>query len=231
MPYGIKTAPEIFHRLYKQIFSDVPNVEVYIDDIIWAQNNEEHNKILQQVFTKARENGVKFDLEKCEIGKSDVKFLGHVFTNEGIRIDADRIQAVTEMKKPTDTKGVERLLGMITYVAKFIPNLSDVTAPLRELIKKGVKFHWVEEHEVAFNKIKERLSSNAVLQYYDTNADCKLSVDASGTGVGAVLLQNNLPIAYALKAFTTCQKAWAQIEKEMYAIVYGCERFRQSERS
>ncbi|XP_046477016.2 uncharacterized protein [Neodiprion pinetum] len=228
MPYGIITAPEIFHRLYKQIFSDVPNVEVYIDDIIiWAQNKEEHNKILQQVFTKARENGVKFNLGECKIGKSDVKFLGHVFTNQGIRIDADRIQAVTEMKKPTDTKGVERLLGMITYVAKFIPNLSDVTAPLRELIKKGVEFHWVEEHEVAFKKIKERLTSNPVLQYYDTNADCKLSVDASGTGVGAVLLQNNLPIAYASKAFTTCQKASAQIEKEMYAIVYGCERFRQ----
>ncbi|XP_046592854.1 uncharacterized protein K02A2.6-like [Neodiprion lecontei] len=226
--FTVLDASKAFGRLYKQIFSDVPNVEVYIDDIIiWAQNKEEHNKILQQVFTKARENGVKFNLGECKIGKSDVKFLGHVFTNQGIRIDADRIQAVTEMKKPTDTKGVERLLGMITYVAKFIPNLSDVTAPLRELIKKGVEFHWVEEHEVAFKKIKERLTSNPVLQYYDTNADCKLSVDASGTGVGAVLLQNNLPIAYASKAFTTCQKAWAQIEKEMYVIVYGCERFRQ----
>lgn len=228
MPYGIKTAPEVFHKTYKEIFKDIENVEVYIDDIIiYAKDINHHNQILEKVLNRAESSGVKFKEEKLKLAQPKVKFLGHEISAKGIEPDSDKIKAIEKMKKPEDAKAVERLLGFITYVGKFIENLSEVTAPLRNLIKKNTPFIWTKEHDSAFFKIKKELCNKPILQFYDVNIECKISVDASSTGVGAVLLQNNLPIAYASQAFTSCQQSWAQIEKECYAIVFGCERFRQ----
>lgn len=192
-----------------------------------AKNEKEHKKILQLVLERAQKCGVKFNRKKCKFGVNKVKFLGHNFSDQGIEVDNEKVRAIKEMEKPKDVKAVERFLGMTTYVTKFINNLASHTVPLRELIKKDVKFEWNEEHDAAFEKIKAQLSESSILQYYDVNKECKISVDASSTGLGAVLLQDNLPIAYASKVFTVSQNSWAQIEKEMYAIVFGCERFRQ----
>lgn len=228
LPYGIKTAPEVFHRLYCDIFKNLENVEVYIDDIIiWAQDKNEHKRVLKQVFERAKQNGIKFNREKCKFAVNKVKFLGHIFSDKGISIDNEKIQAIINMEKPKDTKAVERLLGMITYVSKFIPNTTEITAPLRDLIKQNSNFDLKKPQDDAYKLIKEKLSEAPVLQYYNLNVPCTISVDASNSGVGAVLLQNDMPVAYASKAFTSSQMSWAQIEKELYAIVFGCERFRQ----
>lgn len=228
LPYGVKVAPEVFQKIYVDIFKGITKIAIYIDDlIIWADTENELKEILQQVFERARNSGIKFNKDKCEFAVSKVKFLGHYITSRGIEPDDEKIRAIKEMVRPTDAKAVERLLGMITYVGKFVENLTDLTEPLRDLIKKNSAFIWSQIHENSFQKIKEILCKRPVLQLYDTNKDCKLSVDASSTGVGAVLLQNELPVAYASKAFTPSQKSWAQIEKELYAIVFGCERFHQ----
>lgn len=114
---------------------------------------------------------------------------------------------------------------MITYVSKFLPNLSDVTSSMRSLLKKDTEFVWLEKHKQDFIKLKKLLTNTPVLKYYDRNKDVILSVDASSQGLGAVLLQDNLPVAYSSKALTPTQKMWAQIEKELLAIVHGCEKF------
>ncbi|XP_015124738.1 uncharacterized protein LOC107046602 [Diachasma alloeum] len=228
LPYAIKTAPEVFHREYSRIFAGIRNIEVYIDDIlIWAKDVEEQNNILRQVLERAKEYNVKLNRDKCVTGSNRVKFLGHIFTDKGIEIDEEKVKAIKEMKTPKSSKDVERLLGMINYVLKYIPMVSEYTVPLRELIRKNTIFNWTQIHENALRQIKKLLTSSPVLQFYDVNVPCVVSVNASSTGVGAVLLQNNLPVAYASKALTKTQQAWAQIEKEMYAIVFGCERFRQ----
>lgn len=193
MPYGIRTEPEIFQKSYSEIFKDIPNVEIYVDDIIiWATNQKEHAHIFKMVFERAKECGIKFKREKCRLGVNKVAFLGHTFSDKGIVVDDKKVEAITKMDRPRDVKSVERLLGMTTYVSKFVNNLASITTPLRELIKKDMKFEWKVEHEVAFNSIKTQLSKSSVLQYYDVNKECKVSVDASSTGVGAVLLQNDL---------------------------------------
>lgn len=228
MPYGIKTAPEIFQRTYSELFRDIPNVEIYIDDImIWAENEIEHRNILQKVLERAKQHGVKFNKEKCIIGAREIKFLGHKFSEKGLEIDENKIEAIIKMEEPKDKKAVEQFLGVITYVSRFIKGLTDVTTPLRMLVKKDAEFVWQAEHKKVFEKIKSILSKSPVLQYYNPKKGCTVSVDASSTGVGAVLLQDKLPVAYASKALTESQKKWAQIEKETYAIVFGCERFRQ----
>lgn len=228
MPYGINSAPEIFHKQFTAAFEDIPNVQNYIDDIIiWSNNEKEHKETLGKVLQRARERNITLNGEKCKIGVSRVKFLGHVFTDKGIEIDSSKVNAISNMNRPECVEEMERFLGMVNYVSKFIEMANSLTAPLREMTKKNGTFAWTEERVRAYENLKKTLISSPTLQYYDPNKECKLSVDESSTGVGAVLLQNNLPVAYASRAFTQTQKSWAQIEKELYAIVFGCERFHQ----
>ncbi|KAJ8026383.1 hypothetical protein HOLleu_34209 [Holothuria leucospilota] len=104
-------------------------------------------------------------------------------------------------------------------------NLSEITGPLRELLSKSVEWHWTEVHENCFNKLKKVLCEALVLAYYDENKDLTLSVDASSKGLGATLLQEGRPIAYALKALTNAETNYSQIEKELLAIVWGYKQF------
>ena len=161
---------------------------------------------------KAREYNIKLNKEKCKIGVNRVEFLGHIFTDKGIEIDEEKVEAVFKMKRPVEVKEVERFLGIVNYVSKFVNMASSVTSPLRDMLKDDNQMVWTDERVKAYEEVKKMLTKTPVLQYYDSNADCKLSVDASSTGVGAVLLQNELPVAYASKALTNTQRAWAQIE-------------------
>ncbi|CAB3252663.1 unnamed protein product [Arctia plantaginis] len=129
------------------------------------------------------------------------------------------------MPTPTCVKDVERFLGLVTYVGNFIPNLSDKTCVLRELLKKDIEWHWTNKHNQCFNEIKCLLVNPPVLQFYDPRKPVVISVDASKNGLGACLLQTNLPVCYASKALTKTEQSYAQIEKELYACVFACERF------
>lgn len=228
LPYGINSAPEIFHRSFSELFSDIEGVAVYIDDlIIWGKTKEEHDNRLKKILDRAREKNIRFNLGKCKIGLKEVKYLGHIFSKDGLKPDDDKIQAVLKMKSPTNVKELETFLGMITYISKFIPNASQATTILRDLLKRNTIWNWNANHEEAFEKLKQMLINKPVLQYFDVDSPITLSVDASKDGLGAVLLQNNLPVAYASKALTETQKRYAQIEKETLAIVFGCTKFHQ----
>ena len=129
------------------------------------------------------------------------------------------------MPEPCDKKGLQRFLGMVQYVAKFIPDLSTISAPLRQLTRNDTEWSWKPEHQAAFNQLKQSLVEEPVLRYYDVTKPVTLSVDCSGNGLGAVLLQDNQPVAYASRALTPTQTRYAQIEKELLAIVFSCEKF------
>ena len=131
------------------------------------------------------------------------------------------------MPRPTDVAGGQRLLGMIQYLAKFLPNLSDITKPLREreLTHKEVKWVWDQPQENAFRKLQEAVTSTPVLRYYNLAEEVTIQCDASQTGLGAALMQNGQPVAYASRALTDAETRYAQIEKELLAIVFACERF------
>ena len=131
------------------------------------------------------------------------------------------------MEAPKNKEELQRYLGMITYLAKFIPNLSQSAELLRTLLEKDVKWHWNEQQEHSFKTLKQLTTEAPVLKYFDPTKAIKISVDASSKGMGAVLLQDNQPVAYASKALTKSQQNYAQIEKEMLAIVFGCTRFHE----
>ena len=117
------------------MFEGVENVDTSMDDIIvWGKTREEHDEAWLKVLQIAQKNNLKLNKEKCEFGVNELAFLGDVLSSEGIKPDPNKIAAITNMEKPTDKRGVHRFLGMITYLAKWIPDLSTVTNPLRQLL-------------------------------------------------------------------------------------------------
>ena len=223
---GIKSAPEVYQRRMEQVFEGLPGVNVIMDDIlIHGHSNEEHGTNLRAVLQGAGDNKLRLNKSKCKIQQGEVKYHGHVFVKHGLRTDPEKIKAVAGMPRPTDKAGVQRLLGMLNYVSKFVPNMSDLTTPLRQLLDKDVVWHWHEQQETSFKVIKETLAAAPVLAYYDAKEELTLQVDASSTDLGAALIQGGKPVAYASKVLTHTQQRYAQIEKKLLAIVFGCAKF------
>lgn len=132
-----------------------------------------------------------------------------------------------DMPAPKDIKGVQRLLGMVSFLSKYIPNMSQMTYPIRILLNAGVEFVWSHEQEKAFKDIKEVLSGDQVLAHYDNKREVELYADASKNGLGACIKQEGRPVAYASRSLTTGEREWSQMERELLAVVFACERFEQ----
>ena len=200
---------------------------IYDDVLVFGVTQEQHDERLRKVFQQARKSGVKFNKIKCKFMLPEVKYVGHVISSEGVKVDPGKVADLTNMPAPKDKKGVQRLLGTLNFFSKYIPNMSKITHPIRELLGKHRPFHWTPAHDHSFTQIKHILTNAPVLGYYDVNKPVILEADASSHGLGAVIIQNGQPITYASRSLTTAQTHYAQIEKELLAIVFGFERFNQ----
>ena len=155
----------------------------------------------------------------------EVPFIGHVATSEGLPADPAKVRAIREMPRPENVAAVQRILGMVQYLSKFLPRLSDITKPLRDLTRQDVEWHWDELQERAFEQLKEAVSVSPILRYYKLREKVTIQYDASQHGLGAVLLQVGQPVAYTSRALTPTEENYAQIEKELWAKVFACEKF------
>ena len=232
LPYGVKSAPEVYHKHVASIFQGIDGVHTEMDDvIIAAKSHSQHDQALIQVLKRARENNLKLNSDKCQFGVSKLIFLGDLLTDTGIRPDPSKVSAIVNFEKPVDKKGIQRLLGMVNYLGKWVANLSTITEPLRKLLVKDIQWEWSFEQEKAFVEIKEILSKEPILEYYNPNRPIKISSDASKSGLGAVLYQlvenEWRVIAYASRAMTGAETHYAQIEKELLSIAFACSRFHQ----
>ena len=226
LPFGIASAPEVFQNVMVHLFQDIEGVEVIVDDlVVWGEDAEQHDVRLRQVLDRCRECNLKLNREKCHFRVSEVHYVGHVLSADGVKPDPQKVEAIIAMPTPANREDLQRFLGVVTYLSKFIPNMSQKSAALRQLLQKDVEWSWGQVEEDTFTCLKTSISSAPVLKFFDPKEPVTLSVDASSKGVGAVLLQNDRPVAYASKALTLSQENYAQIEKEMLAIVFGCERF------
>jgi len=228
LPYGIKSAPEVYQRTVSELLQDLDGCETIVDDIlIWGKDLKEHDERLEKVLTRIQKNNLKLNKDKCEFRKSSLTYVGHLITADGVKPDPEKVRAVAEMPRPTNTKELQTFLGFINYLTKFIPNLSQKTQVLRQLLQKDTEWSWDPEHDLAFETLKACVSSTPVLKYYDPSKPLILSVDASSKGIGAVLIQDGQPIAYGSRALTSAQQNYPQIEKEALGISYGCTKFHQ----
>ena len=195
--------------------------------LVWGDTIEEHDQRLIKVLERAREYNLKLNRNKCKIRTTEIKYIGHVLSTDGLKADDEKVRAVVQLPPPQDKLELMRFMGMIQYLEKFIPNLSEVSAPLRKLLENDTAWHWEEEQKQSYEQLKKLVTNAPTLKFYDVKAPVTLSVDASSEGIGAVILQDGRPVAYGSRALTDCQCRYAQIEKELLAIVYGCEKFHQ----
>ena len=187
LPFGIMTAPEIFQRTMNQIFEGFEGVEVIMDDIlVWGENEKQHDERLERVLQCIQERNIKLNPQKCRFKVDQVKYIGHVLTSEGLKADPQKIEAITSMTKPTSKVELQRFLGMINYLGKFLPNLAQVTAPLRKLLENDIAWHWGKEQDASFEKLQNMVTASPVLQFYDVTIPVLVRTDASKAGVGAV---------------------------------------------
>ena len=228
MPFGIKSASEVFPKKNEEAFANIPGLYIVADDlIIAAENSDEHDKILHQVLQRAEDRNIKINFDKLNLRTKEVKYLGTIVTPDGIKPDPGKIEAIMGMPTPTGKASIRRLLGIINFLAAHIPNMSTITAPVRDLLKSDVVFQWNPEQAHALQRIKDILSTAPMLSYFDPSIRSVIQADASQYGLGACLLQKGKPVAYASRSLLPAEHNYAQIEKELLAIVFACQKFHQ----
>ena len=233
--FGISVASEIFHKRIHQALERLEGVLTIHDDIVIygvgdtiEEATIDHNSKLMNFLTTCREKGVKLNRRQLELCCTKIPFMEcPLITSEALKADPDKIDAIVNMPKPTDVKEVRRLCGFINYLAKFMPHLSDVMEPLRQLTHKEAEWKWMRENNAAFEKIKHMVVATPVLKYYNPDEELTIQCDASDKGLGAALLQQGQPVAFASRALTDTETRYAQIEKEMLSVVFTLHKFDQ----
>jgi len=164
-------------------------------------------------------------VEKLQLCLEEVPLIGHYAAKSGLKIHPETLQAVLEMPRPTDVKSLLRFNGTVHYVAEFLTRLPDMAHPLCQLTRKNAEWIWSEAQEKAWSDIKTATTQAPVLHFYSLQGEVALQCDASETGLGATSLQLEQPVSFASRAFTQTETRYAQMKKELLAIVFACEKF------
>ena len=233
MPFGLKNAPPTFQRLMIELFRKQLDefVVVYIDDIlVYSKTFEDHMKHLKIVFGILQKANLMIKLKKCKFCEQNIEFLGHIVGKDGLKPEPGKIDKVKELKAPTNVKGVRSILGLYSYYRKFIKNFSKIAKPLNQLLKKDEKFQWTEEHQKAFEILKQKLIEYPILQYPNFEKEFILITDASGIGLGAILSQLNkdgkeIVIAYASRSLRGAEVNYPITELECLAVFWAIQYF------
>ena len=229
VPFGLKMSQDIFQMWMNDTVAQCPGVLVIHDDVFkYGTDDKDHDANILNLFTVAQKGRVIFNSAKCAIKQESVTFFGSAFSAKGYSPDPEKIQGITKMTSPkTNIHKLKSFLGAVNYLQTFVPHLSHHTEPLWMLLKKDNIFAWDENSNVSFQRIKSLLQKALLkpLCYYDRSKLVTLQCDASLKGLRACIIQDGQPKAFATKSLTDTKRCYANIERELLAIMYGCQKF------
>ena len=227
VPFRLKMSQDIFQMRMDDIVAQCPGVLAIHDNVfIYGKDDRDHDTNIINLFNMAQK-GLVFNSKKCTIKQESVMFFGGVFSAEGYSPDLEKIQGISEITPPQTKQELQSFLGAVNYLQMFVPHLSLNTEPLHALLKKENCFAWDKNTNTCFQKIKSQLQKALLrpLRYCDWTKPVALQCDASLKGLGACIIQDGQPIAFASKSLMDTETHYANIERELLAIIYGCEKF------
>jgi hypothetical protein len=234
IPFGLTNAPAAFQSFMNDIFANVQDdfVVVYLDNIlIYSEDPAKHDDHVRLVLERLIQHGLADCPEKCSFDLTEIDFLGHIISVDGIRMDPAKVAAVKEWTYPKDKKSLQMFLGFANFYRRFIRTFSDLTFPLTRLLLKDAKFDWSSKCTVAFDALKTAFTSFPVLCHYNFNKSCTIETDASDFAIAVVLSQEDIdgslhPVAYYSRQLLPAEINYDVGEKELLAIVEGFKHFR-----
>ncbi|XP_010546454.1 PREDICTED: uncharacterized protein LOC104818535 [Tarenaya hassleriana] len=222
MPFGLTNAPSTFMRLMNHVLRHFLGrfVVVYFDDmLIYSKNLVEHVEHIKSVLDVLRKEQLFANFKKCTFCTNKLVFLGFVVSEQGIHVDEEKIAAIMDWPCPRTVGDVRSFHGLASFYRRFVKDFRPIAAPLTEVIKKNVRFKWGDAQEAAFQLLKEKLTNSPLLSLPDFSKAFEVECDASGVGIGAVLMQEGKPIAYFSEKLSGAQLNYPTYDKELYALV------------
>ena len=228
MPFGAKMSQDVFQMKMDLIMEKCPGViSIHDDIVIYGTSNQDHDANLINLMNVAQLEGLVLNSKKLELKRPKVSFFGAGYSRDGMHPCPKKIQGITEMTPPIDKQQLASFIRMVTYMGNFVPHLSHHTEPLQAMLKQDALFHWDEMANSSFQKIKDLIAKTAhqPLRYFDQTRPVTVQADASQRGLGACLIQDGQPIAFASKSLTDTETRYANIKRELLAIVFACQHF------
>jgi hypothetical protein len=237
MPLGYIGAPDVFQHRMAQILGDLSFCACFIDDIvIWTKGTyEDRLKHVNTVFDRLVDANIRLNLPKCNFLAKELKYLGFLFTKQGIRADPTKVEAISQIVPPSTKKQLRGFLGMANYLRQHIPRYSHHSSALTDLLKGGkktTKFEWTDHQQSSFETIKSLLARSVMLSFPDYTREFYIYTDASKYQMGSVILQkkedgsSSGPIAHFSKKLTEVQTRYTVMEQELLSIVETLKTFR-----
>lgn len=234
MAFGLCNAPATFERMIDTVLRGLKwkTCLCYLDDIvIFSSSFAEHLRRLDEVLSCLASAGLQLNTKKCHFATRSIQVLGHVVSKECIRPDPEKVAAVVEFPHPQQQKALRSFLGLASYFRRFVRNFATVASPLNKLLHSGTSFQWSDDCEEAFQQLKAALTSEPILCHFDKSKPVILHTDASGHGIGAVLLHSDQQrrervISYASRSLSSAEKNYTITEQECLAVVWAVQKFR-----
>ena len=235
LPFGLCNAPATFQTLMNNVFQDLidESVLVYLDDImIYSKTAEEHEKHIQQVLQRLRDNKLYLNRQKCKFFQTEVDWLGHIVSGQGISVDQSKITAVKEWPVPKAPKLLMSFLGYAGYYRRFIEKYSHIAAPLTDLLRKSAEYRWAPAQQLAFDALKKALTEAPVLILPSPDYPFLLYTDSSDFAIGGVLMQDQdqgqgpRPVGYYSRKLNNAERKYTVHDREALAQIYGLKTWR-----
>jgi transposase InsO family protein len=230
-PMGIKQTPDFAQQVMEQSLRGLDEAEAYLDDIaVFGKKKgsfDDHLQSLEQVLTRLQDNNFTINPLKCEWAVQETDFLGFWLTPHGLKPWKKKVQAILDLEPPKSVSQTRSFIGAVTFYREMFPHRSHILTPLYQLTEsKRKRFFWTPECDVAFRKIKAMLAKDILIRYPDPNKPFHVYTDASDLQLGAVIMQDNKPVAYFSRKLNSAQKNYTTMEKELLSIVTTLHEYR-----